>query len=267
MPDTDPCTHHVAEAADGARLTVCAHGGQLLGWRPANGSDQLWLSPTARCGPGAAIRGGIPVIFPQFAGRGPLPKHGFARDRTWQLDISAGRVRARLTDTEATRAIWPHRFTVRLAAAATAGRLDLELAVSNDGLDAFGFTAALHTYLAAGPGATVHGLDRAEAEDNTADGALTRLPDGPIVALERRDLAVRDCDPAVRLVHEDGACLTVRRNGFPDLVVWHPGEGHGLPDVPGPQAPGFVCLEPARLTPVRLEPATSWRATATMTVQ
>lgn len=267
MPDTDSCTPQAAEAPDGSRLTACAHGGHLLGWWPAGGSDQLWLSPMARCAPGAVIRGGVPVVFPQFASRGPLPKHGIARDRVWRLELGAGEVTAELTDTEATRAIWPHRFTLRLRATAAASALRMELAVRNDGLDSFSFTAALHTYLVAEPGAVLYGLDGAGAEDNAAGGTPTRVPSGGIDALEHRDLAVRDLDSQVTLARADGRTLTLERDGFADLVVWHPGADHGLPDVPGPQAPGFVCLEPAQLRPVHLEPAASWRARATMTVR
>jgi glucose-6-phosphate 1-epimerase len=140
----------------------------------------------------------------------------------------------------------------------------MELTVRNDGLEEFSFTAALHTYLAAGPGAMVHGLDGASAEDNAAGGALVRLPSGPLEALGRRDIAVRDHDRTVTLTHSGGATLTLDRDGFADVVVWHPGEAHGLGDVPGPQAPGFVCLEPAQLSPVHLEPGGSWRAAAVM---
>jgi hypothetical protein len=86
IADGAACAPETVTAADGAQLTACAHGGHVLGWTPAGGRPRLWLSPTARCGPGLAIRGGIPVIFPQFAGRGPLPKHGFARDRAWRVE-------------------------------------------------------------------------------------------------------------------------------------------------------------------------------------
>lgn len=266
MADVDPCTHLTGEAPDGARLTACAHGGQLLGWRPAGGDEQLWLSPLARCGPGEAIRGGVPVIFPQFSGRGTLPKHGFARDRSWHLDVGPGLLSAELRDSEATRALWPHPFTMRLDAAASGNTLSLELTVRNDGLDEFSFTVALHTYLAVGAGALLHGLDGASAEDNAAGGALVRLPDEPLDALGRRDVAVRDHDGTVTLSHADGATLTLERDGFADVVVWHPGGAHGLGDVPGPQAPGFVCIEPAQLSPVQLEPAASWRGAAVMTL-
>jgi glucose-6-phosphate 1-epimerase len=266
VPDIDPCTHLTGEAPDGARLTACAHGGQLLGWRPAGGVEQLWLSPLARCGHGEAIRGGVPVIFPQFSGRGPLPKHGFGRDRSWHLDVGPGRIRAELRDSDASRALWPQEFTLRLDAAASRDTLSMELTVRNDGLEDFSFSAALHTYLAAGPGAQVHGLDGASAEDNAAGGALVRLPSGPLDALGRRDVAVRDHDGPVVLTRPNGAALTLQRDGFADVVVWHPGDDHGLGDVPGPQAPGFVCLEPAQLTPVHLEPGGSWRGVAVMTL-
>ena len=46
--------------------------------------DLLYVSPELGAG-SQAVRGGIPVLFPQFADRGPLKKHGFARDLPWQL--------------------------------------------------------------------------------------------------------------------------------------------------------------------------------------
>ena len=74
------------QSPDGAQATVLLHGGHLVSWKPAGGEEQLYLSPTAVAGQGQAIRGGVPVIFPQFEQRGPdvsLPRHGLARTRTW----------------------------------------------------------------------------------------------------------------------------------------------------------------------------------------
>jgi len=43
----------------------------------------LFCSPLSVYASGKAIRGGIPIVFPQFGG-GPLPQHGFARNRKWR---------------------------------------------------------------------------------------------------------------------------------------------------------------------------------------
>ncbi len=262
----DPCSPITVHAADGAALTVSPHGGQLLGWRTAAepSRDRLWLSPSARCGPGEAIRGGVPVVFPQFSDRGPLPKHGVARDRVWSLeaqdDGSTG-VLATLTDSETTRAIWPHAFTLGLRMTAEASRLALQLSVRNDGRESFSFTVALHTYLAAPRGSAVLGLDGALAEDNAAGGAEVTVAGIALDALAERDIAVRDLPGAVAVSLPDGGRITLTRTGFPDLVVWNPGPAHALSDVPAGQAE-FVCLEPAALTPIHLCSTQTWQATA-----
>src|SRR5687768_12899777 len=53
----------------GATADVSLHGAHVLSWKPAPARERLYLSPNASHAPGTAIRGGIPVVFPQFAGR------------------------------------------------------------------------------------------------------------------------------------------------------------------------------------------------------
>jgi glucose-6-phosphate 1-epimerase len=289
-PDT-PCVPVRVRAADGALLVVCSHGGHVVGWTPAGEDrDRLWLSPLARCGPGEAIRGGVPVIFPQFADRGPLPKHGIARDRTWELDTGSdgapvARVACRLRDDEATRRIWPHRFTLTLVAEASGPELTITLQVRNeapaDG-DPFGITAALHSYLAVDAGAAqVLGLSGRTAQDNAAGGAPIRLPDTPLLALGPRDVAVVGASGPVRVVDGLGGLLELAWHddtpddtpddvpaggqGFDSVVVWNPGDRHGLADVPPDGARQFVCAEPALLLPTTVAPQGLWRGGARLT--
>lgn len=269
----DPCTPVTVTAADGAELTACAHGGHVLGWTPAGGPPRLWLSPTAECGPGLAIRGGIPVIFPQFAGRGPLPKHGVARNRGWQVleapeDAAGAAVwRARLVDDAATREIWPHGFELTLTARAEGDRLETVLAVRNTDTAAWSFTAALHTYLALGdPGALIHGLGGRVAEDNTAAGAPTTLGAAgeALRATAARDVAVVDAAGPLTLADPVLGALAVTASGFDDRVVWNPGPGHGLADVPDGDEQAFVCIEPAALTAVLIQPGSTWTGRLTL---
>ncbi len=204
-----------------------------------------------------------------------MPKHGLARDRVWVLTTppdddaplgpeqrsTAAVLEASLTDDAATRAIWPHPFELSLRMTAAGARLDLRLQVANTGQETFTFTAALHAYLAAEPGATLRGLDASSAEDNAAGLAQLTLPAGPLPATAERDLAVRNLPGEVQLVGASGT-TTLRRNGFADLVVWNPGPGHALADMPSGPA-DFVCLEPAQLAPVTVVPGQTWTASAT----
>ena len=89
MPDTTatpevfaglPCVRLRLDADN--HLLVALHGGHVLSW-VALGAEQLYLSPRSLLDGRAAIRGGVPVCFPQFNERGPLPKHGFARNLPW----------------------------------------------------------------------------------------------------------------------------------------------------------------------------------------
>ena len=100
------------------------------------------------------LAGGIPVCFPQFAGRGPLPKHGFARTSDeWEIDTMTSDggtpvLALCLKDTEATRGVWPHGFKLRYVVTLTAEELSTEVQLTNTGERPLAFTGALHTYFA-----------------------------------------------------------------------------------------------------------------------
>ncbi|GAB3266170.1 D-hexose-6-phosphate mutarotase [Kineosporia babensis] len=257
----DPCTSQTLTAPDGAELTVCTHGGHVTGWTPAGGRPRLWLSPTAECGPGLAIRGGVPVIFPQFAGRGPLPKHGLARNRAWtQVEAGPGVWSARLVDDEETRKVWPHAFELELTARAQGQTLDLELTARNPSDETWSFTAALHSYFTVGdPAAVITGLGGRVAADSTGGPEFVLgEPGGAIEALTTRDVAIEGAGDPVALEDPQLGRLVVTANGFPDRVVWNPGAGHGLGDVPDGAERGWVCIEPAVLQPVELTPGSDW---------
>ena len=69
----------------GASAVISKLGAQVLSWITPDGRERLFLSDKAVFDGSVAIRGGIPVCWPQFAGLGDLPKHGFVRTREWQV--------------------------------------------------------------------------------------------------------------------------------------------------------------------------------------
>ncbi len=256
----------VAEAP-GVRITASARGGHLMSWT-THGIDRLWMSPLSRHGQVEALRGGVPVLFPQFGTFGDLPKHGFARTADWQVQrapVEQGRATLafQLADSEATRAVWPHPFRARLGISASPTDLTMTLVVENRGPDVARFTGGLHTYLAvADPEAWIGGLAGCRAWDgaSTESPTFSERMGGRIRALDGQDLVIQGALAPVVLADAVLGSMHVAAEGFPNRVVWNPGPGHALPDVaPGDEA-RFVCIEPAAVVPVVLPAGGVWQA-------
>src|SRR5690606_8597948 len=125
------------ELDDGSRAIVSRFGEKVMSCQPVGAGELPYLSAQAVIGggasPGSPIRGGIVAILPQFAERGPLPRHGFARTAIWTLDSiedlpdtgydGTARATFSLRADDRTRAIWPHDFTARLVVTLSKGRL------------------------------------------------------------------------------------------------------------------------------------------------
>jgi glucose-6-phosphate 1-epimerase len=260
-------TDFVLTARDGASVHIAQHGGHVCRWRTADGVERLYLSPLPRQ-PGEPIRGGIPVVFPQFANRGPLPMHGFVRTLPWKLGEQTAlpdgcaSLTATADDTPMTRALWPHPFRLELAVAVGADALDVELLVRNTGNAPFEFCCGLHTYFATRSEAVrLDGLQRRPYVDNIDGTPGLDDDDGPLVvdrATGRFYFGV--ADPLT--LQDRAARVDLRHEGFHDVVVWNPGPNPPAP-LPGLPPDGyrqFVCIEAAVIEhPIALAPGSIWR--------
>jgi glucose-6-phosphate 1-epimerase len=270
-------------APDGARALVLLHGAQLLSWVPAGADEQLYVSPKAAYASGQAVRGGVPVIFPQFSDRGPLQRHGFARSKPWQLlsaEQSADDALAvlRLVDDEATRMFWPHAFEAELTVRVAGRSLEIELACLNTGAERFSFTAALHSYLrvkslhdvSLSGLAGLHYWDAIDKAEHRQRSDLL-LPGAPGAEdLDRVYHQVRQ-DLTLREQGIDGKTRTlgISQQGFADTVVWNPGAERcaALIDMPADGWRHMLCVEAAAIEhPIALEPGQEWSGMQTLTL-
>lgn len=257
-----PCVR--LHGRNGSAAVVALHGAQVLSWIPADGRERLFLSEHARFEAGAAIRGGIPVIFPQFGERGELAKHGFARNLPWHFIGVDNLAVFGLTNNPAT-AYWPHAFAARLHVALPGDALEVSLEIKNTGETPFLFNAALHTYLRVHDldDVTLEGLQGCDYEDSTAGGTLHRENDFELRFNDETDRIYNDVVAPLTL--RDGMhSLHIEQEGFPDVVVWNPGAT--LAASIGDLAPGehrhFVCVEAGQvLQPELLHPGDSWMST------
>jgi hypothetical protein len=104
--------------------------GAVAWCRLAQGVQLLYVSALSGQANQLVIRGGVPVLFPQFADRGPLKKHGFARDLPWQLveqgaHADGHRLVCELHIHPADQPSWPHSAQLVLTALLTPNALHM----------------------------------------------------------------------------------------------------------------------------------------------
>lgn len=257
----------VVTAADGASFEAYLHGAHVTSWRAAGEDDErLFVSREARFEDGLAIRGGVPVCFPQFADQGPLPMHGLVRTEPWTL-VAAGQApdgaaHARFRIGMAPRLpAWPHAFACEVDVRARGRTLTVALTATNTGDAAFDFTAALHTYLRWDDVRRValRGLGGAQFRDKVRkrDGDVQ---EAPMLAVDRALDRVYRAVPQALEASDGARGVVVRALGTTDTVVWNPGPQQDVPpDLDAGEWRSFLCVEAAIASaPRTLAPGASW---------
>ena len=183
-------------------------------------------------------------------------------------DDGTARWSARLQDDAGTRALWPHSFALRVDVTASGPQLHLAVTIRNRGEKPFEFAVALHSYLrlSGEPAAHITGLGGRTAEADTATGVTRNVPPDPFLASDSIDVVTRGGRGSIRLNDPLFGSMTIDADGFPDRVLWKPGPGHCLIDVPAGSEQEFVCIEPAALDNRTLGPEEQWSASMILSV-
>ena len=260
----------------GDTVLVALQGAHVLSW-VSQGRERLFLSPDNLWDGKSAIRGGVPVCFPQFNQRGSLPRHGFARNMAWQPGTATAttategaQLRFTLTSNAQTLAIWQQNFVVQLQVTLEPGQLSISLSVNNtEEQNDLLFSGALHTYLAVDDIALteLQGLGGRPEWDALTD---THSVSDEVLYFDGEFDRVYS-PPARPMVLQDGSGqLQIEQSAdWADTVVWNPGEGKcaALADMPAHGFARMLCVEAAQVfDPISIPAGGQWVGWQRLTV-
>ncbi|GLT59037.1 hypothetical protein SLA2020_318820 [Shorea laevis] len=260
----------------GASARVSLHGGQVTSWRNEHGEELLFTSSKAIFKPPKAMRGGIPICFPEFGNCGSLEQHGFARNKIWAIDDnpppllpndSNGKsfIDLLLKPSEEDLKCWPNSFEFRLRVSlATDGDLTLTSRVRNVNGKPFSFSFAYHTYLSVSDISEVRieGLETLDYLDNLCRRErFTEQGDATTFESELDRVYLSSPNVIAVLDHERKRTYVIRKEGLPDAAVWNPWEkkSKSMADIGDEEYKQMVCVDGAAIEkPVTLKPGEEW---------
>ena len=257
-------------------------GGHVAHWTPRGQRPVLLTSSKSLFAPGKAIRGGVPIIFPWFGGRGgglPGPAHGFARSMAWTLEETNLRadgvveITVALTPSDASRNYGVDGFYVRFRAGFGA-MLEMVLETRNDSAAPFPYEEALHTYFAVADinQTSVTGLEGTTYIDKTDGFKRKQQPDEPVRVAKETD-QVHLSTQVVCVVHDPvwKRRMIVEKSGSDSTVVWNPWveKTKGMADMAPEDWREMICVETANAdeNAVKLAPGASHTLRAVIRVE
>lgn len=244
-------------------------GCTIISWK-VNNVEQLFISKAAILDGTKPIRGGIPIVFPQF-GTGSLindPKrqHGFARDMIWNIEsIGENHVIMYLKSTIETMNLYPYEFElechIRLLENGSLNQKILVKSLKND----LTFTFLLHSYFKINDirKCLIKGLNQCKYFDKISE--CTKTEENEYVSISQEvDRQYYDVPNVTRV-----GLVEIQTKGFPDIVLWNPWieKSKTLSSFMCEEYCQMVCLEVGKVhEPVFLEAGYIWSAEQTLSV-
>jgi len=237
-----------------SEATIALHGAQVLTWTLTGHPPVLYVSPKAKMTEGIPLRGGIPICWPWFNEHpedSTLPKHGFARNRFWELvsGEAFGKEATlvfKLCSDEETKQMFPYDFELT-ATIRVSDKLRVKLNMKNTGEEIYRVSSALHTYLSIG------NIERIQLEGVKGSHYMDQLSDQTEAQYQEKNLQIKE---EVDRIYQSMSSVLVRdldrhRSVFVDkagsrsTVIWNPWKekSKSLSDLPDKGYLEFVCVE------------------------
>lgn len=260
----------VLTSSAGASAEVFLHGAHVTSWKSNKGEELLFMSNKAIYSPPKAIRGGIPICFPQFGVLGPLGQHGFARNSVFEVTEGSGEsVSLSFRPSAEQQKQFPHQFHLLITVKIGSDSLTQTLEVKNEGSEPMPFTTAFHTYFLVSDVHSAHadlGSSGLTYQDNTKGRAESKLSGSSVKFQQEFDAIFVGAPDTIKVVDEKtGRSISIRKEGLPDAVLWNPWaeKANGMADMGHDQYRNFLCVEPAVAAsgPIQLQPGQSWSGT------
>lgn len=268
--------------SSGSSAEIYLHGATVTSWKTSDGTEQLFLSSKALLDGSKAIRGGIPIVFPQFGLGSALPKqqHGFARVTRWKWlenfnnseDPKWAVTAFELVATEKIKQSWPYDFKLTYVVKLNDYQIETKLQVQNTSAVSFNFTCLLHTYFKVGDitKTSVRGLKQVKYEDKVGKNGIevkteandeisfSGEVDRVYFGIPKADYVIRDSARNNKLQ---------LKSTFRDVVVWNPWieKAKSMADLDDDGYKNFVCVEVGNVhEAVELKANSKWEATQTI---
>jgi glucose-6-phosphate 1-epimerase len=264
----------VLSEPSGSTAEVLLYGGQVVSWKNERKEEFLFMSNKAMWKPPKAIRGGIPLCFPQFGNFGTLEQHGIARNRMWSIDNdpsplapskNQSTVDLIYKSTDEDLKTWPHRFELRLRISVAPGKLTLIPRVRNLDTKSFSFMFALRNYFSVSDVSEVRveGLETLDYFDNLSRRERYTEQADAITFDDQID-RVYLCTPTKIAIidHEKKRTFELRKEGMPDAGVWNPWDkrAKAITDLGDEDYKTMLCVDSAAIeTPISLKPCEEWK--------
>ncbi|KAL3148704.1 hypothetical protein ABBQ38_014117 [Trebouxia sp. C0009 RCD-2024] len=260
----------------GSTAEVYLHGAHLTSWKNNNGEEQIFVSKQAVFKPPKAIRGGIPVCFPQFGDMGPIKaQHGFARNTEFTVvTLTAASVTLSLTPNQEQRqGDFPeHTLFIKVTVGNDTLTQVVQVANSKASDKPLKFTTALHTYFRVSDISQVHveGLSGLKYLDNMQNRQQGTDEQDVISVKGEIDRIYVEAPDQLKIVNkQSGKAVSIHKTNFPDAVVWNPwiAKAKGMADFEDEEYKEMICVEVALATtgPIELPPGDNWVGTQVLT--
>ena len=259
-------------------LTVVPFGGTIISWI-VDGQELIFVSKKAVLDGSKAIRGGVPICFPNFGPWTYGAQHGFARtSKDWKpsepkVDVTSGDVELtlELKDSDETRQIWDKKFSFLYKITLKEKSVELDVLVKNEGTEEFDLTFCFHTYFCTSDLSEIQitDLKGLSYTDKTQDGGKIAIEENDVVSIQGfTDRVYANAPDQISVKTGQSKALKLTKSGLADWVVWNPYETAAkMSDMHENGYLEFVCVEATQATKrIVVESGETWRAAHTMKV-